>query len=50
MKAEVANKVNRIDSPYKCIEAAYALAESNESDNCCGMLPQFRVLIDGESD
>jgi hypothetical protein len=50
MKAEVANEINRIDGPYKCVEAADALAESDESDNCCWMLPQFRVLIDGESD
>ena len=50
MKAEVANEVNRINGPYKCVEAADTLAQCDESDNCGGMLPQLRVLIDSVSD
>jgi len=45
MEAEVANEINRIDSPYQCVEAADPLAKSNQSDNCGGMLSEFRVLI-----
>lgn len=33
MKAKVANEVNRIDGPYKCVEAANPLAESYDSYN-----------------
>lgn len=45
MEAEVANEINRIDSPYQSVEAADPLAQSNQRNNCGGMLSEFRVLI-----
>ncbi len=50
MKPEVADKIHGVNSPDKGVETRYSLAQSNQSDNSGGMLPQLGVSENSVSD